>query len=172
MIRKSIIAVFTSICFVALGLFVSSPAQAETWNTGICTIRSNNPTASASPSGSISGTGSVSCTSTMAELFVKVTVQKSTGASWTGAASDRFNSSYVSASAAISCSQGPGTYRTRTSYVIYGSPGNSPSYVSSYLDTPYVNLACGVPFRSSPLDQEPESVSNLGSSDTITFNLR
>lgn len=108
-----------------------------------CTLTINYPHASTHVSGTINVTGSVSCPVTMTEMYLQIHLQKSTGASWAGTPKNYFNTSWLSANAATSCSSGAGSYRGRAYTVVRPPAGWSPSSQSQTKYSPYVSVGCG-----------------------------
>jgi hypothetical protein len=111
---------------------------------GVCTIKANNPHASTHVSGTINAVGTVSCSVVMSEIYLAVHLEKATGGSWSSwPFYDSYNTKWASENAATSCGQGPGTFRSRVSYVLQAPPGANPAYSSGSIYSPWISVACG-----------------------------
>ncbi len=139
--KKSLYAVVLSVILACFGLLAAAPAQAVV--VGVCNINAQNPHPSNHVTGTINAVGTVSCSMVMQEIYVLTTLERMDGVTWTGNTRDYFNSNYEQSNAATSCNQGPGTFRTRVSYVIYAPPGVNPAYATSTVYSPWIGVICG-----------------------------
>lgn len=128
---------------VITGVSAAAPANAVV--VGVCTIKANNPHPSSHFSGTINAVGTISCTIVMDEIYLGIYLEKATGATWSSYPFyDAFNTSSASENASTSCSQGPGTFRTRASYVLRAPAGYSPAYSANTIYSPWItDVACG-----------------------------
>jgi len=151
-----------------MGGITLAAAPANAVVIGVCTIKVNDPHGSTHVSGTINAVGTVECSTTMQEIYVKTTLQKSAGPSWAGTPFDRFNVARGQANAATSCTAGPGTFRTVTSYVLRAPAGIDPAYAANTVYGPWRSVACGNA-RLAP-SELVTSPSNVGSGvTTVTF---
>ena len=139
--KRPFLAAILSIIFVGAGLAIAAPAQAVDIRVDGCTVHSNNPHPSVHYNGTIDGVGTISCPTRASNLYLKVTLEKYNGASWTRPALDYLNSFGFKSTAASSCSAGPGTFRTRVDYVVKRYSTSTPKAGNLY--TPWMGVACG-----------------------------
>jgi len=122
------------------GGLLAAPAQALV--IGVCTIKANLPHGSHHVGGTINGTGTVNCNVVMSEIYLKVSIEKSTGTVVNGEPDDYFNTAYESGNAATSCSDS-GTWRTRSAYALRAPAGYNPSYASGSVVSAWTSVVCG-----------------------------
>lgn len=143
--RRTVASALLAVVMTATGLTVAA-APANAVVVGACTVNANNPHASAHVTGRINSEGSMRCTIGMTEIYVRAYLEKSGGSSWAGNAQSWFNTpaGYTYSSFAnTSCSQSPGTFRTRVSYTFQSPPGVNPSYSANTIYSPWIGLRCG-----------------------------
>ncbi|NQX29855.1 hypothetical protein HQQ81_21110 [Microbacteriaceae bacterium VKM Ac-2854] len=144
--RRAIASAVMAVALTITGLTVgATPANAVV--VGACTIKANNPHASGHVSGAINAEGSLRCTIGMTEIYIRAYLEKSGGSSWGGNTQSWLNTPAgmtYSSFANTSCSQAPGTFRTRVSYTFTSPPGVNPSYTANTIYSPWIGLACGV----------------------------
>jgi hypothetical protein len=80
----------------------------------------------------------------MEEIYIETYLERSDGSSWPGDAEDWLNTTYESSNAAVNCSAGPGTFRTRVSYALTAPSGTNPRYTANTIYSPWISVACGV----------------------------
>jgi hypothetical protein len=159
----SMLASALLVATIITGASVASPANAVV--VGVCTIKANNPHPSTHFNGTINSTGTVSCTVVMQEIYLAVYLEKSNGSTWSSYPFyDVFNTSSASENASTLCSQGPGTFRTRVSYVLRAPVGYSPAYTANTIYSPWMGVACGASFVAN-------GGAAVGSSDVTTFQV-
>jgi len=121
---------------------MAAPPAAQAVVVSVCTIKANDPHPSAHVSGNINATGTVSCTVSMAEIYLRVKLERGNGTVITGTTNDRFNTAYESGNAATSCANS-GTWRTRVEYALTFPAGYNPQYHSNNFASPWKAVACG-----------------------------
>lgn len=155
---KASMAGTLSIVFALTGLTIAStPANAVV--VGACTIKANDPHASTHVTGTINSEGTLKCTIGMTEIYLRAYLERSDGSSWGGnteAWLDSIANKTYKSFANTSCSQSPGTFRTRVSYAFQSPPGVSPAYTSNIIYSPWFGLACGLSYRGS----QPEGINS------------
>jgi hypothetical protein len=107
----------------------------------------------------------------MTELFIDVTLEKSTGASWSPPSIDYFGQSYLALNAATSCSNGPGTFRTRVNYTLEFPPGFTPVYTASWLYSPWKSVACGLTLAAAPNGTAAADARATADDDAVTLTI-
>lgn len=143
--RGTIASALLAVVLTVTGLTVAA-APANAVVVGACTIKANNPHASGHVTGRINSEGSLRCTIGMTEIYVRAYLEKSGGSSWAGNPQGYLNTpaGYTYSSFAnTSCSQAPGTFRTRVSYAFQSPPGVNPSYSANTIYSPWTGLLCG-----------------------------
>ena len=168
--RRRLWTMLVSILVVGSSVFVVAP-PANAVVVGVCTIKANNPHPSTHVNGTINAVGTVSCSVVMAEIYIKTTLEKATGSTWAGNTQDWYNVSSLQSNASTLCSQGPGTFRTRVSYVLRAPAGYSPAYSANTIYSPWTSVACGLQFAASgSTDSVLDSVQLVPSGAALSAN--
>lgn len=118
-----------AIIVLSITLGVAAPANAAV--VGLCRITVGEPHGSHHVAGMINSYGRLQCSIDMPEIYVRTTLEKSSGAIWRGNPE-----SWLSAPAyrtyssirAIPCAGNAGTYRTKVAISFTSPPGINPAY--------------------------------------------
>lgn len=159
-VRRRWLSIVAAIALTIGGVLgVAAPADAATV-VGVCTITVGEPHASSHVSGTINSYGRLSCSIGMTEIYIRAYLEKSTGSSWGGNTESWLNTpagKTYSSYAKTSCSQGPGTFRTRLSVAFTSPPGYNPSYHANTYYSVWRGVACGVSFAPAFVDEKRDS---------------
>lgn len=128
---------------------LAAPAAQASVVVGVCTIKADLTHGSSHVNSTINGEGWVSCSIVMSEIYLRVSIEKSTGSIIYDDPLDYFNTSYEKGHAATSCSNA-GTWRTRAAYVLRAPSGYNPSYASGSTYSAWSRIVCGVSSRTAP----------------------
>lgn len=149
--RRAAGSAFLAVALTIIGLTAAAPANAVV--VGVCEMKANNPHPSTHVSGTINSTGTLRCTVGMTEIYLRAYLEKSTGSSWGGNTEAWLNTppgTTYSSYANTSCSNGPGTFRTRVTYALTSPPGYNPAYSANTIYSPWYSLACGLAGLAEP----------------------
>ena len=153
------------------GSFVVAPAAQAASVVGICTIKANLPHASTHVNGTINGTATITCSEVMTEIYLRVKIEKITGATKLGTTTDQYGVSRASGNAFVSCSN-PGKYRIIAEYVLRAPPGFTPVRAASNLAGPYASVACGVSSRGTSTQESGGSEESGSFEQTVEIELK
>lgn len=155
--RRKVAAAVLAIAFTVGGL-AATAAPANAVVVGECTMKANDPHPSGHISGRINSEGSMRCTIGMDEIYIRAYLEKAGGSSWGGTTESwvytvpgRTFSSFAN----TSCSEAPGTFRTRVSYTFRSPAGVNPAYTANTIYSPWKGVACGVS-RMAPQAEQSE----------------
>lgn len=133
---------------VALGLIFSGATAAEAatgpgGNVITCTVSLDNPHQSGHVNGTISAQGLVTCTGTVAEIYIKTSLQKVSNNTVASQTFDSFNVSRGSSVGAKPCSDGPATFRSQADVLVQFPAGYTPTPQTANKYSPNIAVACG-----------------------------
>lgn len=157
--RRRIAAAVLAVTFAVAGL-TATAAPANAVVVGACTMKANDPHPSGHVSGRINSEGSMRCTIGMTEIYIRAYLEKAGGASWGGTTESWLNTppgQTYSSFANTSCSQAPGTFRTRVSYTFRSPAGVNPAYTANTIYSPWKGVACGVSRMAPQAEPNQES---------------
>jgi hypothetical protein len=146
----------TAVCAAIGGIIASgvgiAPASAAV--VGICTIKANDPHPSGHVSGNINAQGTVACSQIMDQIKTQTTLEKSNGQVWSAGVSDKKGVQNLSTYGNTSCSNSPGTFRTRLEVTLQFPAGFTPRYHYNNYYSPWKSFACGAARAASDSTQE------------------
>ena len=156
-------------CMVVIGGAAAANAVVV---VGGCKVNIGDPHASSHVSGTINAVSSIQCSLNMPSIHIQAFLYKAPSKYWTGNADSRVSpgaGKKLQSNRAVSCKEGPGSFRNRT-YLQFTSPsGVNPAYHSKTYYSPWRSIACGVAFSAPTQDQGLTVDTSVLSDGSIEF---